>query len=403
MKKRLLSLVLAATSAILCCACSSDKQDDSSKELTPEQIAFNTYHSNTYIATGNNYMIEEANSVTYRAYFPLEKYGESNYAFYFSNNVDSTYDNGGVAHIGQKTGSYTIESAFVADGGTGEEDEITNRTQVTFDGKKTKEVKSGETFWSDSVKMNYKKGHYLVWEWTVTGKDIPCTRMSALTSATCAQKAEETFSFTEQLPLPQIIGTDSEFKGTVAAIGDSITQGCQTDFMAYEFWAARIAQSLADDYSFYNGGLGWSRASDAVESENWVDRVKQAETVIVAFGTNDVAAGKYGDKKGATAEQFMGYIKDITKKLTEADCHVIVFTLPPENFKDDLEQTRLDINKQIKAEYADCDDVDVFDFASYLCDSKIPAVAKYGAHPNGEGGEIVAKAFLKEFKDLFQA
>lgn len=55
---------------------------------------FDQYVSNTVIATGNNKCIDEADGVTYRGYFPLEAYGTFDYSFYFSNTVDSTWDDG---------------------------------------------------------------------------------------------------------------------------------------------------------------------------------------------------------------------------------------------------------------------------------------------------------------------
>ena len=93
---------------------------------------FNDYVSNTLVATGNNYVVESANEVTYRAYFPVEQYGELEYCFYFSNTVDSTYKYGELAYAGRIGEEYTIKSAYIADGGTSVDDEITNRTPVTF-------------------------------------------------------------------------------------------------------------------------------------------------------------------------------------------------------------------------------------------------------------------------------
>lgn len=264
---------------------SSKESSDTSTKPEKPVTDFTTYVSNTVVSTGNNFYIEKAENITYRAYLPVEEYGELEYKFFFTNTVDSTYTKGKIAFVGKSGGSYTISNATVADGGTGVEDEITNRTPVTFGGKETKEVAADESYWSDPVTMNIPEGHYMVWEWTVSGEGIPCNKMSSLTS-TASSADGETFEFCDEIPLPQIIGAKRDVKHTVAAIGDSITQGCQTEQMKYEFWASKISTQLGSDVAFFNCGLGWARASDAASNENWLSRVSQYDTVIVAFGTN---------------------------------------------------------------------------------------------------------------------
>ena len=129
-----------------------------------------------------------------------------------------------------------------------------------------------------------------------------------------------------------MIGANRDVKHNIAAIGDSITQGCQTEFMKYEFWSARISNLLGDDYGFYNCGLGWARASDAALDGNWLERAKSAETVIVAFGTNDIISGKYQSEKGSTATEIDEYLRGVLEKLKDAGCKIIVFNAPPQDY-----------------------------------------------------------------------
>ena len=133
---------------------SSKESSDTSTKSEKPFTDFTTYVSNTVVSTGNNFYIEKAENITYRAYLPVEEYGELEYKFFFTNTVDSTYTKGKIAFVGKSGGSYTISNATVADGGTGVEDEITNRTPVTFGGKETKEVAADESYWSDPVTMN---------------------------------------------------------------------------------------------------------------------------------------------------------------------------------------------------------------------------------------------------------
>ena len=362
---------------------------------------FNDYVSNTLVATGNNYVVESANEVTYRAYFPVEQYGELEYCFYFSNTVDSTYKYGELAYAGRIGEEYTIKSAYIADGGTSVDDGITNRTPVTFDnGNVSKEVGAGETYWSDSLTFDVPQDHYLVWEWTVSGENIACTYMSSLTSTT-ADSGDGNFKYCDQIPLPQLIGAKRDTKLNIVAIGDSITQGCQTGFMKYEFWSARISQMLGDDYAFWNCGLGWSRTSDASKCGNWLSRASTGDVVIVAFGTNDINSGEYMGDGGNSAQEIVDYLRVILDELTHKGCKIILFNAPPEDFGEAKESVRVEYNdmlKDIAKEY----NAELFDFASCLSSEDNPSKALYGGHPNGEGGQIVADTFIQQYKDLLQ-
>lgn len=378
---------------------SSKESSDTSTKSEKPFTDFTTYVSNTVVSTGNNFYIEKAENITYRAYLPVEEYGELEYKFFFTNTVDSTYTKGKIAFVGKSGGSYTISNATVADGGTGVEDEITNRTPVTFGGKETKEVAADESYWSDPVTMNIPEGHYMVWEWTVSGEGIPCNKMSSLNS-TASSADGETFEFCDEIPLPQIIGAKRDVKHTVAAIGDSITQGCQTEQMKYEFWASKISTQLGSDVAFFNCGLGWARASDAASNENWLSRVSQYDTVIVAFGTNDIVSGKYGGKK-SSAEEIDEYLDAIVSYLTEKGCDVILFNAPPQNFKETNEGIRTALNEKIPA-IAEKYGAKFFDFSALLSTEDEPGKAVYGGHPNGEGGTVVADAFVKQFGSLFE-
>ena len=378
---------------------SSEESSDTSTKPEKPVTDFTTYVSNTVVSTGNNFYIEKAENITYRAYLPVEQYGELEYKFFFTNMVDSTYAKGKNAFVGKDGGAYTVSNAVIADGGTSTEDEITNRTPVTFGGKETKEVAADESYWSDPVTMNIPEGHYMVWEWTVSGEGIPCNKMASLTS-TASSADGETFQFCDEIPLPQLIGAKRDVKHTVAAIGDSITQGCQTEQMKYEFWTSKISTQLGSDVAFFNCGLGWARASDAASNENWLSRVSQYDTVIVAFGTNDIVSGKYGGKK-STAEEIEGYLDTIVSYLTEKGCDVILFNAPPQDFKETNEGIRTALNEKIPA-IAEKYGAKFFDFSALLSTEDEPGKAVYGGHPNGEGGTVVADAFVKQFGSMFE-
>lgn len=404
--RKILSFLIA--SAITCSFGSCGKKNESTLIKTPDITKaapvksdggnFSKYVSNTYAASGNNSLVENAESVTYRAYFPVEEYGGLEYCFYFSNMVDSTYSDGSLAHVGLAGGDYTIESAYIADGGTSIDQEITNRQAVTFDGNAKRNVSAGETFWSDALEFDVPEEHYLVWEWTLTGENIPATSVSNLTKVGADHNDGKGLVYCDDVPLPQLIGADRQVKYTVSAIGDSITQGCQTEFMAYEYWAAKISQKLGSEYSLWNCGLGWARTSDAALCGDWLQRAAASDIVIVAFGTNDIISGEFGGDGGNSADEIDGYIRTVLDFLKKEQCLVIVFNAPPEDYRDNLEAVRTEYNEKLKStceEYG----VSYFDFAGLLSDESEPSKALYGGHPNGEGGEIVSEEFLRIYKD----
>ncbi|MBQ8961034.1 MAG: SGNH/GDSL hydrolase family protein [Ruminococcus sp.] len=410
--KKLITLSAAVITALSLFSCGStngsgSQPKEESSAVTAQDIGspapvktdssdFRTYVSNTYISTGNNYWVDSADSVTYRAYFPVEEYGELEYKFYFSNTVDSTYDDGKHGYVGQVGEGYTIENAFIADGGTSVEDEITGYSPVTFSGSTERQVSGGETFWSDPVSFDVPEGHFLVWEWTVTGQGLPATSMSNLTKTLADYGDGKGMVYCDQLPLPQLIGAKRDVKYRISAVGDSITQGCQTQFMEYEFWAARIAQRLGSQSSFYNCGLGWSRTSDIAAGGDWISRAAQSDVVIVAFGTNDIISGEYGGDGGNSADEILQYLRTVVTRLKDEGCSVIVFSAPPEDYRENMEAVRKEYNEKLP-ELCQELGVTLFDFASYLSAPEDPAHALYGGHPNGEGGQIVADAFVEEF------
>ncbi len=364
--------------------------------IVPHDEMFGKYVSNTYIATGSNQVTESADHVTYCAYFPVEQSGSLEYCFYFSNTVDSTYSNGFKAFAGRTDSTFTIESACVSAVSEVSDSLPESLTQVTFSGNTSRKTAPGDCFWSDPVTVDVPDGGYLLWVWTLTGENIPCTQMSNLTKAGAFYNGSDTISYCDEVPLPKLIGADRKAKYRVAAIGDSITQGCQTEFMAYEFWAARIAQKLGSEYSFWNCGLGWSRTSDAALCGDWLERTANSDIVIVAFGTNDIVSGEYGGDGGNSAAEIDAYLRKVLDALKAHGCQIIVFNAPPEDYKEPMESVRTEYNEMLKKTCEEYE-VDYFDFASLLSSPSEPAKALYGGHPNGEGGEIVAQAFLEKY------
>ncbi|MBE6847454.1 MAG: SGNH/GDSL hydrolase family protein [Ruminococcus sp.] len=375
---------------------------DASSAGEPEKPADNTpfgkYVSNTFIATGNNQSVSAADGVTYRAFLPVEAYGEFEYCFYFSNTVDSTWNDGKHSYVGKQGSEYKITAASVAVATQYEATSaVSNETAVTFDGNATKTVAPGETFWSDPLTFTVPEGSYLVWTWTVQGEDLPAIAMSEL--APTYYNNGSGFIYNNTIPLPQLIGCNRPVKKRIVTLGDSITQGCQTTQYGNAFWAANIAKELGTDYSLWNLGLGHARASDCAANGDWLQRAAHADIVIVAFGTNDMVSGQYGVGSPNAASSIVSWIQYITATLQNAGCQVIVFNAPPFDYRELQEGIRTELNTLLPDAVAQWG-ANYFDFASLLSDPSAPAKALYGGHPNDEGCKIVSDAFLAQYKEL---
>lgn len=109
---------------------------------------------------------------------------------------------------------------------------------------------------------------------------------------------------------------------------------------------------------------------------------------------------KYGGKKN-TAEGIEGYLDTIVSYLTEKGCDVILFNAHPQDFKKTNDGIRTALNEKIPA-IAEKYGAKFFDFSALLSTEAEPEKAVYGGHPNGEGGTVVADAFVKQFGSLFE-
>ena len=322
--------------------------------------------SNTVISTGSNTIIKNAEHVTYRAWFPVEAAGEYDYRFYFSNTVDSTWGDGSESYVGMSGGSYTIEKATVYDGGTEFDANVepTVSAAVTFSGSAAKEVAPDETFWSNPVTLNVPEGHYLLWEWTVNGTNIPAISMSNLTYAYADKGDGKGFLYTNEIPVPQLVGCDRKVKTRIVTLGDSVTQGCQTSEFGYQFWAAQLLDQLGtEDYSLWNLGIGYARASDCARQGNWLNRIEAD-------------------------------VRKITRTCTDAGIRTILWNSPPFDMTPELDGIRTAYNETVEGIAKDNGAI-YFDVASLLADPSDASKTVYGQHPNDEGGTVITDALVK--------
>ena len=338
---------------------------------------FESFVSDCAAGCGNQLLtrLKEPITKTGRCWFRLSR-GGRNYAFLFSDQIDSTYDDGSISkvnEIGADWGIGGIRVGLCAKKG----EKPAYWHTVTFEGAVKKHVSGKEPFVTDPVPLNAQAGDWLCYEITLTGSCYPYHEEAVLTIVP-----------DKQIPLPLMIGSDRKVTEKIGFLGDSITQGCGTEDDSYTHWVAKIAEKLPKT-SVWNLGIGYARASDAATDGGWLARAKRCDTVHVCFGVNDVLRGR-------TAHQILQDLSTIVRKLKTAGCRVILLTLPPF----DLEGKQLlywqTVNSVIRESLWQEADA-IFDIAAVLGQ---PAPNQhrciYGGHPNAEGCQTVADAYLKE-------
>lgn len=360
---------------------------------------FELYQSNSITPSSANYALKSTDGKpvrqTFRGVYKIQEFGTLEYKFYFSNNVDSTFSNGSHSYRNMPTESYKIISASVGTYKTSQgQGTVKDFKTLTFDGKTERDVAAGETFWSDAITLTVPNGYYLIFEWTVEYTVIAATN-SENASCFLYDYSSGKITLTQSAPMPALIGAKRDNTLRVGFIGDSITMGIGTGVGTHRFWAAKITEKAGTDISFWNLGVGFARANDAVNSPAWLEKAKNNDVIVICFGVNDIEGGVYNHSGQRTAQQIANDINTIATTCKEAGCEVIIFSTPPFTYST-TEKVEVWRTLTVKLK-ALCEDkgYDFFDFASYLGKADDPATPAYGGHPNAQGCEIVANAFME--------
>lgn len=339
---------------------------------------YENYSSDCTAGCGNQLLtrLEKPVTKTGCCWFRLS-HGGKNYALLFSNQIDSTYDDGSISRAGDVGGRWHIDRMRVGlCEKQGEEPACWHA--VTFHSSQTKEVFGKEPFATDPIPLEAKAGAYLCYEITLTGACYPYHEEAVLTMVP-----------DKQIPLPLMVGSDRDVTKRLGFLGDSITQGCGTQDDSYTHWVAKIAERLHAECSVWDLGIGYARAHDAASNESWLSRAKQCDKVHVCFGVNDVLRGRSG-------EEILQDLQTIVAKLKEAGCEVILLTLPPFDLEGQERERWQTVNTAIRNSlWKEADGI--FDIAAVL---GRPApnehLCIYGGHPNAQGCKAVADAYLNK-------
>jgi len=347
---------------------------------------YKTYSSDCTAGSANQVLTRDSEPVTRcgRIYYRLSHGGE-HYALLFSNQIDSTFADGSVSCANDIGGDWDILSLRV--GLTKERGaEPDNWHPVTFGGCAQKHVSAGDTapFFCDPIPLSAVGGDYLCYEITVSGACYPYHEEMTLNVVI---RDGDRWVPSKKIPAPLMIGSDRPVSLRVGFLGDSITQGCGTEYDSYTHWAAKIAEGLPDAYSVWDLGIGYARAYDAATDCGWLARAKMCDTVHVCMGVNDLLRGR-------TGEEVVADLTTIVRALKNAGCRVILFTVPPFDMEGDAKVGWYFVNDKIRLTISNEADA-VFDFAAVLGqDAPNAHRSVYGGHPNAEGCALAAKAYL---------
>lgn len=359
---------------------------------------FEKYTSNTCASSANQlyFNMPKEEVRTGRAYFKIFAGGTYNYSFLFSNILDSTHGEGTIGHKNLICDIWTIHSLKVGRCSHIPEDielwnpEACDFKAVTFDGNTFKKVMPGEFFYTDELELSFEKDEYLCIEMVFSGTMLPYHDESLLPIYI---KNGERWQYNKKMPLPGMIGCDRKVNERIVFWGDSITQGIGAKANSYLHWNARLAEMLGKDKSYWNLGIGYGRANDAASGGAWMYKAKHCDTVFVCFGVNDLC-------RQFTVEDVqrdLTYIVDEMKKMGK---RVILQTVPPFDYNEERNAKWFPINDYIKNQLKDKVDY-LFDTVPVLGESpEMPHMAKYGGHPNEEGGRVWAEALHNKIKDI---
>ena len=351
---------------------------------------FEKYRSNTTAGSANqHFFINEKGTTTAAMLYRLTQGGEFCYSFLFSNTIDSTYASGKVSHKNLVLDSWEISSlrAGITDSCDENGFEMpTNLKDILFCGSKNKTVNPAGLFCTDPVTLCAKSGQYLYLEIVFSGRSIPYHDESIIPSFV---KENGKWIKSNFHPFPSMIGATLPPKKKIAFLGDSITQGLGTPINSYLHWNAVLADSLGNDYAYWNLGIGFGRAEDAASDGIWLFKAKQNDIVFVCFGVNDII-------RNFDAQTISQNLQTIVDKLKAEGVFVIVQTVPPFELCIEHREVWYKVNDFIKNRLSDADFI--FDCAEFLADEKGDPI--YGGHPDAAGCKLWADKLFEQLKEV---
>lgn len=373
------------------------------------------YSSNTLAASGNQTLFySDQRQYTGRIFYKIRTGGRYNYAFLYSDIIDSTFNDGTVSRAGTVCGGYTIHSlragicrcadfesfnrAFPSDPerliemSPDKKDNalcVADFTDITFDGCASRVIEAGTYALTDPVSLCFENGDFLCLEITYSGTKVPYHNETIISTYI---KNGDAWKESKLMPFPAIVGYDRPISKRIAYIGDSITQGSGTPLNSYTHWCAVVSGKLDESIAAWNLGFGFARAYDAASDGSWLYKAKQNNAVCVCFGVNDILRGR-------TAAELKLDLKIIVERLIENGVKVLVQTPPPFDYNASLTEIWEDVCEYILTELPQMGCA-VFDNREILGKKESLNMSAYGDHPNSEGCKKWGESLVPAVNEL---
>ena len=356
---------------------------------------FRRFSSNSLAGSGSQLWFPSSpdEAHTGRIFYRITHGGTYNYSLLFSNILDSTFSDGSVGHCNRILPGWEILSARIGKAAagsigldfTGHAASVntlpTDFQPLTFDGKSYKTVAPGEFFATDALPLSFGSGDYLCLELTFRGSELPYHEETHLP---VYRHTAEGWCYDKRVPFPSMIGCDRSVARRVGFIGDSITQGIGTPPNSYLGWNAQLAPMLPADTACWNLGLGYGRAADLASGGAWLYKALQNDVLFICYGVNDLY-------QYSNAQLLMRHLDTVVRYLRQANKTVILQTIPPFDYPEDLIPLWEQVNDYIRTVLASQVD-GVFDVVPVLGQETAPHMAKYGGHPDADGCRAWAAA-----------
>ena len=354
---------------------------------------FEKYTSNTLAGTSNqSFFYSDGALKRGRVYYRIFHGGKFGYSLMFSGLIDSTYSDGSHSVCNIRCKEWRIHSLKVgrafecAVGKASEPDEFVS---LTFNGEHCTVI-DGDMVCCDEFEFEADAGEYMCVEIGYSGEMIPYHEEIIVDSY---DFADGVWVSSQRTPVPNLVGCTRNVKQRIAYLGDSITQGIGTPKNAYSHWNALLSEKLGHESSYWNLGIGFARSGDAASDGSWLYKVKQNDVVFVCLGVNDILKGK-------TAAEVCGNLDKIVCALKDNGVKVVLQSVPPFDYTGENKETWIIINDYIDKVLSEKADL-YFDCVPVLgLGGEKTECAKYGGHPNEEGGRAWAEALYEKVKDF---
>ncbi|MBQ8546550.1 MAG: SGNH/GDSL hydrolase family protein [Clostridia bacterium] len=349
---------------------------------------FETYTSNSLAPSSNQSWFSNEGKCISRSFYKVYLGGKFEYSFLFSNIIYSTFADGSHSQVNLKCDEWEILSlkALVVDAKTHDfsNPKIVREYQLTFDSKISKVMQAEGEFYTDGMVINAEKDDYICLEMEFKGDGkMPYFEEILIPSY---RFIDGKWIKNNKTPLANMIGIKRQVSKKIGFLGDSITEGCGTENNSYDAWCAQIAEKSSDENSYWNLGIGFGRADDIATDGIWLDRAKNLDIVTVCIGVNDIC-------QGFSAWKIKDNITKIVKILRENNVRVILFTVPPFDWDEEKTKKWNEVNDYINRRLSK--KVEIFDTVSILGQNEPNQnLSRYGGHPNKEGCEALANAFV---------